>query len=217
MWSGASNLCAENGQEVCFRDLGDLGQFDQLNRDWNGPLLTLGGDHSISLPLIRAASQQFPNLTVVQFDAHPDLYPEFEGSRDSHACPFARMLEEGLANLIQLGIRTENPTQKAVAERYQVARALPRNLEGPLYLSVDLDVLDPAFAPGVSHHEPGGWSTRELLTVLQNLPRQVVGADLVEYNPVRDPVGITAAVGAKLVKELLALLIESRPSAPSTS
>lgn len=77
--------------------------------------------------------------------------------------------------------------------------------DAPLYVSIDLDALDPAFAPGVSHHEPGGLSVRELLSVLHRIDRPIVGADIVEYNPARDLNGITAVVAAKLVKELAAI------------
>jgi len=75
----------------------------------------------------------------------------------------------------------------------------------PLYVSIDMDALDPAHAPGVSHHEPGGLSVRELLSVLHRVSGPIVGADLVEYNPDRDINGVTAVVAAKLVKELAAL------------
>jgi arginase family enzyme len=82
-------------------------------------------------------------------------------------------------------------------------------VSGPVYLSVDLDVLDPAFAPGVSHWEPGGLSTRDLLTFIQSLSCPVVGADVVECNPHRDPSGLTAMVAAKVVKELTAVMRRS--------
>jgi hypothetical protein len=96
--------------------------------------------------------------------------------------------------LVQVGIRTMNPAQKAQAERFGVevipmrrfSRDLPLELEAPLYISLDLDVLDPAFAPGVSHHEPGGLSVRDVLDVLAGITVPVVGADIVEYNPVQD-------------------------------
>jgi arginase family enzyme len=78
--------------------------------------------------------------------------------------------------------------------------------DAPLYISIDLDALDPAFAPGVSHHEPGGLSTRELISVLQRLRCPVIGADIVEYNPTRDINGMTATVAAKLVKEVASLI-----------
>jgi arginase family enzyme len=82
-------------------------------------------------------------------------------------------------------------------------------IKGAVYLSLDMDVLDPAFAPGVSHPEGGGLSTREVLDIIQNLPGSVVGADLVEYNPNHDPTGITDVAAAKLMKEILARLLEA--------
>jgi arginase len=105
-----------------------------------------------------------------------------------------------------------NPHQRLQAEKFGVDVLEMRRwqqgsrlvFEGPVYLSLDMDVLDPAFAPGVSHHEPGGFSTREILQLLQNLTAPVVGADLVEFNPTRDPTGMTAAVAAKLLKEIAA-------------
>jgi arginase len=108
-----------------------------------------------------------------------------------------------------------NPHQRAQAEHFGVEviemRAFNPTLKlefrGPLYISLDLDVLDPAFVPGVSHHEPGGMCTRELLNVLHNLEQRPVGADLVEYNPTRDVNGVTAMVAAKLLKELVALMV----------
>ena len=173
--------------------------------------LALGGDHSITYPLIRAMSRSHPALTILHLDAHPDLYEEFEGDRFSHACPFARIMEEGLAQrLVQAGIRTMNPPQRRQAQRYGVeliemrsweGGARPR-VDGPVYLSVDLDALDPAFAPGVSHREPGGLSVRDVLSIIQQLGGTLVGADVVEYNPKQDLGGVTAVVAAKIVKEI---------------
>jgi len=82
-----------------------------------------------------------------------------------------------------------------------------QTLQAPLYVSLDLDVLDPAFAPGISHHEPGGMTTRELLQIIQNIPVEIIGADIVEYNPVRDVHNMTAMVAYKLMKELMAKMI----------
>jgi agmatinase len=181
--------------------------------------LALGGDHAVSLPLLRAYGKAYPGLTVLQIDAHSDLYDERDGDRSSHACPFARALEEGLiGRLVQIGIRTLTPHLRAQAARFGVEciemrhwRAdTPLNLSGPLYVTLDLDALDPAFAPGVSHHEPGGFSTREVLRIIQELPVAPIGADIVELNPVRDPLGITAMLAAKLLKELLAQMLEHR-------
>ena len=117
---------------------------------------------------------------------------------------------------MQVGIRTLNPHQREQAARFGVEVIEMKNwqpdtnlhLEGPAYLSIDMDCLDPAFAPGVSHHEPGGFTTRDVISIIQGLNVPVVGADLVEFNPARDPSGITAAVAAKLTKELLAVLLE---------
>ena len=177
-------------------------------------VIVLGGDHSISFPAVQAVSQKHGRLTIVHFDAHPDLYDEFEGDRFSHACPFARIMESGTAKrLVQVGIRTATAHQREQAGRFGVetleARmwngALPE-LQGPVYVSVDIDVLDPAFAPGVSHHEPGGISTRKLLRAIQSIKAPIVGADVVELNPKRDVNEVTAMVAAKIVKELAATM-----------
>ena len=178
--------------------------------------LSLGGDHSITYPLLRAVRPAHPRLTVLHLDAHADLYDELDGDRYSHACPFARAMEEGLADrLVQVGIRTLNQHQKVQADRFGVevidmrawaAGARPE-IGGPTYLSLDLDALDPAFAPGVSHWEPGGLSVRDVVTLIQGIGGPLVGADVVEYNPTRDPSGVTAYVAAKLVKEIAARML----------
>ena len=172
----------------------------------------LGGDHSITYPILRAFGKRFVGLTIVHFDAHPDLYEEFQGNRCSHACPFARIMEEGCAKrLIQVGIRTMNAHQRKQADRFGVEvvemRSLPAleilRLQGSIYISFDIDVLDPAFAPGISHREPGGMSVREAITHLHAITGTVVGADLVEYNPKQDVSQLTAMVCGKILKEIL--------------
>ncbi len=176
----------------------------------------LGGDHSITYPIVRAFSRRFKDLTLIHFDAHPDLYDEFQGNRYSHASPFARIMEEKLAKrLIQVGIRTMNPQQKKQAERFKVEvfeigrkRALEEvKTWCPVYVSFDMDVLDPAFAPGVSHREPGGMSVRETLEHLHSITATIVGADIVEYNPSRDVSELTSAVAGKILKELLGKML----------
>jgi arginase len=172
----------------------------------------LGGDHSITFPIVKAFAKRYPELTIFHFDAHPDLYDEFAGHRLSHACPFARIMEAGLAKrLVQVGIRTANQHQREQAKRFAVEmvemRALPAyetlKATGPVYLSFDMDVLDPAFAPGVSHREPGGMSVREAIARLHAIQGDIVGADLVEYNPMQDLAGVTAMAAAKILKEIL--------------
>ena len=174
--------------------------------------VSLGGDHSITYPIVKAFARKYLELTIFHFDAHPDLYDEFEGNRLSHACPFARLMESGPAKrLVQLGIRAMNGHQREQAKRFGVEvvemRGLPAYAKlkaaGPIYVSFDMDVLDPAFAPGVSHREPGGMSVREAIAHLHAIDGEIVGADVVEYNPVRDLGDMTAAVAAKIVKEIL--------------
>ena len=192
--------------------------------DQGARVLAIGGDHSITFPLVAAHAKRYPGLTILHFDAHTDLYDEYEGKRTSHACPFARIMEAGLAKrLVQVGIRSLNAHTRAQAQRFgveivEMRRWTPAALQslpplaGPLYLSLDLDVLDPAFAPGVSHHEPGGLSTRELVRMIQQIEAPIAGADLVELNPVRDLTGATAMVAAFLLKELAGqLLATPRP------
>ena len=175
----------------------------------------LGGDHSVTYPILRAIAPLHPKLTVLHIDAHADLYDEFEGDRYSHACPFARIMEESLvARLVQIGIRTMTGHQQEQATRFGVAMidmvawtdgARPA-IGGPVYVSLDLDALDPAFAPGVSHREPGGLSVREVIALLHAIDGPIVGADIVEYNPSQDVGGLTAQVAAKFVKELAGLI-----------
>jgi arginase len=230
--SPSANLCTESGldlaQERRWLDLGDLelsagpaamAEIEAAAAGLAGqgarPLF-FGGDHSVTHPLVAGLAQTWPGLNILHLDAHSDLYDEFEGSRASHACPFARIMEAGLAaRLVQVGIRTLTPHQRRQAERFGVEIIEMRHFEpglklsfsGPLFVSLDLDVLDPAFAPGVSHHEPGGLSTREVIHLIQQVQGECVGADLVELNPTRDPAGISAMAAAKLAKELIARLL----------
>jgi arginase len=189
--------------------------------DSGGRPLSLGGDHSVTYPVLRALGPRVGGLTILQIDAHPDLYRDFEGDRFSHACPFARIMEEKLAaQLVQVGIRTMNATQRAQAERYDVrvidmrawAGGARPELRGPLYVSIDLDGIDPAFAPGVSHREPGGLTVREVVTMIQSLPGPIIGADVVELNPMQDPSNASATVAAKLVRELASRMFETSPA-----
>lgn len=178
--------------------------------------LVLGGDHSISFPVIEAVSAAHGPVNILHFDAHPDLYHDFEGDPRSHASPFARIMERGLAKrLVQVGIRTLNRHCREQADRFGVDIVEMRNFapdlvpipDEPLYISVDMDGFDPAFAPGVSHHEPGGLSVRDVLRVLDRVEGPVVGADVVEYNPSRDINGVTAVLAAKMVKEIAAVCV----------
>lgn len=177
--------------------------------------LSLGGDHSITYPILCAMRETHGPLNILHIDAHTDLYDEFDGDRYSHASPFARAIEDKCVDtLIQVGLRSVGPTERAFGERNDVVMlgadeldAIPyERLSAPLYVSIDLDGLDPAYAPGVSHPEPGGLSTRDVLSILKRLPAAPVGADIVEYNPERDVGLLTAHVAARLAKELAAAM-----------
>ena len=227
----ASNSWSESGVDLgvagVYGDAGDLAFSEkdafatieagvgELIEQGKRPV-SLGGDHSITFPVVKAFARSYPELTIFHFDAHPDLYDEFEGNRLSHACPFARIMEAGLAKrLVQVGIRTINRHQREQAQRFGVEvvemQGLPAyeklKAAGPVYITFDMDVLDPAFAPGVSHREPGGMSVREAIAHLHAIDGEIVGADLVEYNPVQDVAGVTATVAAKILKEILGKMI----------
>lgn len=224
--SPAYNAYAESLKDVyaLVQDGGDIigESFDQLRVNIEAlslgthPCLFLGGDHSISYLTIKKMHALHGNkIHILHFDAHGDLYDEFEGDRYSHACPFARIMEENLvSSLTQVGIRTLTPHQRNQAERFgvqmyrmpDVGNFVPEQLPSPLYISLDIDVFDPAFAPGVSHQEAGGVDSRQVIHWLQRIKAEVIGADLVEYNPLRDKEGITASLCAKLTRELVSLM-----------
>ena len=232
--SHASNLSAESGYDLSessdWQDIGDLEIEDsytafkeiqahiaKLLAD-NNRIISLGGDHSITYPIIRAYAEKYPGLNILQLDAHPDLYDSLDGNKFSHACPFARIMEKDLAaRLVQVGIRSITPhgreqAKKFGVELFEMSQGVPSELsfDGPVYLSLDLDCLDPAFAPGVSHYEPGGMSVREVISLINQFDGQLVGADIVEYNPTRDFNGVTGMVGGKLLKEITARMIAER-------
>lgn len=232
---GSANRFCEQGKEIkkgeSYKDLGDLSFADddpqlafatisqKIKEELHGgnKIICFGGDHSISFPIIDAFTSKYNNLNVLHLDAHGDMYDNFDNNPFSHASPFARLMEKGmLKSLTQVGIRTLTTHQKEQASRFRAEviemkdfhYGFLKKLQGPLYISLDLDVLDPAFAPGVSHHEPGGLSSRQLLTIIQSIKVPIVGADIVEYNPVRDLNNMTAMVAYKLFKELVSGMIK---------
>jgi agmatinase len=236
MFSESSNTWTEAGVELpreAFYDAGDLGEeagadtfariegaIAHLLAQGHAPV-SLGGDHAITYPILRAFAKAHPRLSILHFDAHPDLYDEFEGNRHSHACPFARIMENGLAKrLVQVGIRTANPHQRAQAARFGVEMIEMKDFrddlvlafQEPVYVTIDMDGLDPSCAPGVSHREPGGLTTRQVLDVIRRVRGKIVGADLVEFNPRMDSSGMTAMVAAKLVKEMAGRILAADPT-----
>lgn len=231
---GSANSFSESGIEIVpggnYEDIGDM-SFTGTNPESvyheiknkirleltpGTKVLCLGGDHSVSFPVIEVFVGMYKDLNVLHLDAHADLYESFDNNPYSHASPFARLMEKNiLKSLTQVGIRTLNTHQKEQAEKFGVKVIEMKNfnydfiksLQAPLYISIDLDVLDPAYAPGISHHEPGGMTTREVLNIIQAIPVSIVGADIVEYNPVRDINNMTAMVAFKLFKELISMMI----------
>ncbi|MDH4272114.1 MAG: arginase family protein, partial [Candidatus Aminicenantes bacterium] len=178
--------------------------------------IILGGDHSITYPVLKAVARAHRAVDILHFDAHPDLYEDLYGDRLSHACPFARIMEEGLAKtLVQVGVRAATADQRATARRHGVRmvemkdfqEGLMLEFKNPLYISFDLDSLDPAFAPGVSHQEAGGLTTRQAVDIIHRLKARIIGLDVVELNPKRDLSGITASAAVKIVKEVAGMMI----------
>ncbi|HEY9505947.1 MAG TPA: agmatinase [Gemmatimonadales bacterium] len=237
LWSEAGNTWTETGIDLRDGGLDDDGDLWFSDREPNSeararieqavhsildsgrrPLL-LGGDHSITYPAVRGLRPHFPRLGILHLDAHPDLYDEFQGDRYSHACPFARIMEEGLADrLVQIGIRTMTGHQREQARRFGAEvlemrswrEGTPIRFDSPVYVSLDMDVLEPGLAPGVSHREPGGLTVRQVLSVIHALEVPIAGADVVELNPANDPTGLTSIVAAKLVKEIAARMLTVR-------
>jgi agmatinase len=247
LWSPSSNAFNERGDDLSadavLEDAGDISlpgdaaaarqaieeRLRQVLQSGRKPV-TLGGDHSITYPVLRAFASRSEPPAVLHLDAHADLYDQFPaaasddreaqpaaGDRYSHACVFARVMEERLAiRLIQAGIRTLTTHQRSQAsklgvevvsaDRWRDVIPLLGRLRGPLYISIDLDVLEPMLAPGLSHPEPGGLTVRDVLEIVAAVRVPVIGADVVEYNPVNDVRDLTARVAAKFVKELVGVM-----------
>jgi guanidinopropionase len=193
-----------------------------------GRPLTAGGDHLVTLPILRSLATEGP-LGLIHFDAHSDTYDSFFGNRYNHGTPFRRAMEEGLLDprrMIQIGVRgavsdasnfdfaraagvrivfIEEFAERGPAAVMSEARALVGNQ--PIYVSFDIDVLDPSIACGTGTPEIGGLISREAQTMIRLLDGlEIAGADLVEVSPPLDPTGGTALAGATLMFELLCVM-----------
>jgi agmatinase len=193
-------------------------------------LLAIGGDHTIALPMLRATARRQGPLALVHFDAHLDTWDTYFGQRFTHGTPFRRAWEEGLLlhdHSAHVGLRgplysagdlaedssmafaqitTDDVAEHGVAE--VARRLLARVGDAPVYVSVDIDVLDPAHAPGTGTPEAGGLTSRELLALVRGLrPAAVVGGDVVEVSPAYDHAEITAIAAAHVLYDLLTIMV----------
>ena len=220
---GSTNMYTENLISIENSRIDDKGDFEiseyfdiekltKNHLNFGAKVFTLGGDHSVTFPIIKAYNEKHSKLDILHIDAHSDLYNQFEGDKYSHACPFARIMENGFAvKLVQVGIRTLNTHQAEQADKFNVEIHHMKDLDlsqiskfkNPLYISLDMDAFDPAYAPGVSHHEPGGLTSRQVINLIQSIDTEIIGADIVEYNPNRDFQNMTAFLAAKMMKEIL--------------
>jgi agmatinase len=232
--SDAHTSWSESGVDLSvagrFEDHGDI-QFDSASDPWDlieqyvgrvleagNPLICLGGDHAITHPVMRAVRRRHAKLCILHIDAHPDIYHAYQGNPRSHTSPFARIMEERLADrLIQVGLRTVNDHHRDQFKRFGVeaieagrcGQNIRIDLTTPVYISMDIDALDPAFAPGVGHREPGGLSTRQVVDLIHTIDQPIVAADIVEYNPHCDISNMTAVVAAKLLKEIAGMMVKT--------
>jgi guanidinobutyrase / D-arginase len=199
-----------------------------------GRLVAIGGDHTIALPLLRATARRHGPLALVHFDAHLDTWDTYFGQRYTHGTPFRRAWEEGLLlrdRSAHVGLRgplysdadltddqsmgfaqftTDDVAEHGVAE--VVGRLLARVGDAPVYVSVDIDVLDPAHAPGTGTPEAGGLTSRELLALVRGLrPARIVGGDVVEVSPAYDHAEITSIAAAHVLYDLVTIM-----AAPAT-
>jgi len=199
--------------------------------------LTLGGDHSISFPILRELYKRHGSLSVIHFDSHMDTWDSTDGQRYTHATPFRRAIEEGLINVaeyVQIGIRgpEESPSDVQDAldlgvhiipiERVMdegtaaiIAEVRARiNTESPVYVTLDIDVADPAYAPGTGTPEVGGLTSYQLLQLMRGLRGlNLIGFDVVEVNPLYDHADITSLLAANLAFEFLSLVADRRKRA----
>jgi agmatinase len=192
-------------------------------------VVTLGGDHTIALPILRTLHRQYGPITVVHFDAHLDTWNSYFGMDTTHGTPFRRASEEGLINtLTSVHVGTRGPLYSATdlsddqelgfqvissvdlqdhGLEWGLQRLRDRVGDTPIYISIDIDVLDPAHAPGTGTPEAGGLTSRELLGFVRSFATQnVVGADVVEVAPAYDHAEITGIAAAHVAYELLSVM-----------
>jgi guanidinobutyrase len=245
MWAGVSPF-----DSLQIADIGDvpintfnlLKSIDIIERFYDDIMahgaapFTLGGDHTIVLPILRALAKKHGPLGVVHVDAHADVNDTMFGEKIAHGTPFRRLVEEGLVEpkrVVQIGLRTtgyaaedfdwprEQGFRVVQAEDCWYKSLAPLMAEvreqmgdGPVYISFDIDGLDPAYAPGTGTCEPGGLTSHQGIEIVRGCRGlNVIGGDLVEVSPPYDPSGNTAILGANLLFEMLCTLPGVKPRA----
>lgn len=221
-------------RNIDFVDLGDLvlpignvqGSLElirracnQIHGDGKLPVL-IGGEHLVTFPAARAAAERYSGMAVLHFDAHADLRPAYMGESLSHASVIRLIREHGLSNdIYQFGIRSGDREEFEYAREHThmfpervlepLAEVLSKLGQRPVYVTIDIDVVDPAYAPGTGTPEPGGISSTELLAAVRMIGQaRVIGFDLVEVAPVYDPSAATSLLGAKVIREALLTLVQ---------
>ncbi|GGH87017.1 agmatinase [Pullulanibacillus pueri] len=219
-------------EEVNYYDAGDIllpfgnpgksldlieGYIDQLLADGKMPI-GLGGEHLVTWPVLKAMHKKYPDMALIHIDAHADLREDYEGEVLSHATPIKKACQLlGPENVYSFGIRSGmreefefGRTSGMTMECFEVAEPLKRHLPKlsgrNVYVTIDIDVLDPAFAPGTGTQEAGGITSKELLeaiTAISKSDLNIIGADLVEVLPAYDPSDQTAIAASKFIREML--------------
>jgi len=177
------------------------------------PIL-LGGEHTITLPIIKALKRHYPHPSVVQFDAHCDLRDEYLGEKVCHATVIRRVSDLlGIENIYQFGIRSGTEKEFQFNKNlykfnsYQSLKSVIGKISAPIYLTIDLDVLDPAVLPATSTPAPGGISYQELLnSLLLFKDKKIISVDIVEYNPLAASPYSSGCVAAEILREVILLV-----------
>lgn len=225
--------CAENIEEYSpYQDknlldmkICDLGEIQFHTSDWLlqiekevGNILTpkksfifLGGEHTITFPIIKSFKQKYPEFSIVQFDAHCDMRDEYLGEEICHATTMRRISEVvGIENIYQFGIRSGTKEEFSFNKNlyrykaFEPLKSVINKIKEPIYISLDVDVLNPGTLPAVSTPEPGGISYQELIDALLLLKnKKIIGADIVEYNPLAAPPYASGSTVAEILRELI--------------
>ncbi len=223
-----SPILKRNLYDVDFSDIGNLDlPFGNVNKSINmitnftrhildnkSIPLAIGGEHLISFGIIKTIYERYPDVKIIQFDAHADLRDDYLGEKLSHATVMRRCSELcNLNNIIQIGIRSGTKEEWVIMNDTVLIQNKDdfenhlRNISSPIYITIDLDILDPSVFPGTGTPEAGGFSYNELMDYIYLLEdKNIVGLDIVEFSPPYDLSGISASTASKIIREVLLIL-----------